>query len=22
RLHDRFLYTRAGDGWDLQRLMP
>lgn len=22
RLHDRFLYTRAGAGWDLQRLMP
>lgn len=22
RLHDRFLYTRAGTGWDLQRLMP
>lgn len=22
RLHDRFLYTRAGDGWALQRLMP
>ncbi len=22
RLHDRFLYTRAGPGWDLQRLMP
>jgi pyridoxamine 5'-phosphate oxidase len=22
RLHDRFLYTRAGDGWSIQRLMP
>ena len=22
RLHDRFLYTRAGEGWDLTRLMP
>lgn len=22
RLHDRFLYTRAGDAWTLQRLMP
>lgn len=22
RLHDRFLYTRTQDGWDLQRLMP
>ncbi|QYG91117.1 pyridoxamine 5'-phosphate oxidase [Iamia sp. SCSIO 61187] len=22
RLHDRFLYTRAGDGWAIQRLMP
>ncbi|HYI62018.1 MAG TPA: pyridoxamine 5'-phosphate oxidase [Acidimicrobiales bacterium] len=22
RLHDRFLYTRSGPGWDLQRLMP
>ena len=22
RLHDRFLYTRAGDAWALQRLMP
>lgn len=22
RLHDRFLYTRAGETWSLQRLMP
>ena len=22
RLHDRFLYTRAGDGWDRTRLYP
>ena len=22
RLHDRFAYTRSGDTWDLQRLMP
>lgn len=22
RLHDRFLFTRAGDGWDLVRLNP
>lgn len=22
RLHDRFLYTRTGPGWDIQRLMP
>jgi pyridoxamine 5'-phosphate oxidase len=22
RLHDRFLYERAGDGWRVQRLMP
>jgi pyridoxamine 5'-phosphate oxidase len=22
RLHDRFLYTRAGDGWQSQRLAP
>ncbi|HEX7134102.1 MAG TPA: pyridoxamine 5'-phosphate oxidase [Iamia sp.] len=22
RLHDRFLYTRTGDTWSLQRLMP
>jgi pyridoxamine 5'-phosphate oxidase len=22
RLHDRFLYTRVGDTWSLQRLMP
>lgn len=22
RLHDRFLFTRAGDGWDLTRLNP
>ncbi|MCG5535132.1 pyridoxamine 5'-phosphate oxidase [Ectothiorhodospira mobilis] len=22
RLHDRFLYTRNQDGWDIQRLMP
>jgi pyridoxamine 5'-phosphate oxidase len=22
RLHDRFLYTRAGDGWRIQRLAP
>lgn len=22
RLHDRFLYTRAGDGWTLRRLAP
>jgi len=22
RLHDRFLYTRAGEAWSLQRLMP
>lgn len=22
RLHDRFLYTRSGSDWDLQRLMP
>jgi len=22
RLHDRFAYTRAGDGWEIQRLAP
>jgi pyridoxamine 5'-phosphate oxidase len=22
RLHDRFLYTRAGEGWEVQRLAP
>jgi pyridoxamine 5'-phosphate oxidase len=22
RLHDRFLYTRAGDGWKIERLCP
>jgi pyridoxamine 5'-phosphate oxidase len=22
RLHDRFVYTRAGDGWEIQRLAP
>ena len=22
RLHDRFTYTRSGDGWTIQRLMP
>ncbi|MFP4079880.1 MAG: pyridoxamine 5'-phosphate oxidase [Ectothiorhodospira sp.] len=22
RLHDRFLYTRSPDGWEIQRLMP
>ena len=22
RLHDRFLYTRDGDGWRLERLAP
>src|SRR6202034_3964355 len=22
RLHDRFLYTRAGDGWKVERLNP
>jgi pyridoxamine 5'-phosphate oxidase len=22
RLHDRFLYTREGDGWEVQRLAP
>jgi len=22
RLHDRFVYTRAGGGWSIQRLMP
>jgi pyridoxamine 5'-phosphate oxidase len=22
RLHDRFVYTRTGDGWEIQRLAP
>jgi len=22
RLHDRFEYTRDGDGWEIQRLQP
>jgi len=22
RLHDRFLYTREGDGWRIERLAP
>jgi pyridoxamine 5'-phosphate oxidase len=22
RLHDRFVYTRASDGWDVVRLAP
>ncbi|MGJ7384987.1 pyridoxine 5'-phosphate oxidase C-terminal domain-containing protein, partial [Morganella morganii] len=22
RLHDRFLYTRTADGWDIDRLAP
>jgi pyridoxamine 5'-phosphate oxidase len=22
RLHDRFAYTRAGDGWEIRRLAP
>ncbi|MBW7911872.1 MAG: pyridoxamine 5'-phosphate oxidase, partial [Alphaproteobacteria bacterium] len=22
RLHDRFVFTRAGDGWDIMRLNP